>query len=108
MPYIWVDPEEFLKLPGGVSVCYCYKRGSYLFYHYQFRNNESDTGWSAFDIRDLAHAVRQQHPDLEISDANGRRRHQALMIRAANLGGEGGLLAFIKENHVDLRDSESL
>lgn len=53
MPWIWAEPETLIELAEGTVICHCYKGDMCLSYHYQFADPGSDTGWTAFDIRDV-------------------------------------------------------
>lgn len=71
MPYEWVEPEVFISSPPGLSdVYYCYDRGV-MVWHYQIREDRFDSGWTAFDVRNLAMVVgrcsgwtKQEHISL--------------------------------------------
>ena len=56
MPLRHVEPQVILTLVDGTEICREYKEGywsSPLSLWYQVRDDTSDTGWTAFDVRDL-------------------------------------------------------
>ena len=59
MPYVWVEPEEFMseEETEDVAVHHCYKQHCVMEHHYQIASDKSGSGWMAFDIRDLAHKL---------------------------------------------------
>ena len=58
MPYQWVEPDRFITSPPGFSdVYHCYDEGNVMIWHYQIREDRFDSGWTAFDIRELAMIV---------------------------------------------------
>jgi hypothetical protein len=63
MPYVWVEPEKFMSAEETceAEVYHCHDQGCLMQYHYQIRSDLSDSGWMAFDIRDLARALGLSH-----------------------------------------------
>lgn len=67
MPYRYVEPETFTTLPSGETVYRMYRLemlSSPLVYHYQIPSDDSDSGWMAFDIRNLKYAQNLKDIDL--------------------------------------------
>jgi len=58
MPYQWVEPDKFISSPPGLSDVYYHYSGMHrMDWHYQIEEDRFDSGWTAFDIRELARAM---------------------------------------------------
>lgn len=77
MPYEWVEPEVFAAAEetNDAPVYHCYKSGCVMQYHYQIESDRSQTGFAAFDIRDLANA-------LGVYAGDTRDSHRAVILAA--------------------------
>ncbi len=55
MPMRYVEPECFASTgrTEDLQIYHCYKDGMVMAHWYQIRDESSDTGWTAFDIRSL-------------------------------------------------------
>ena len=49
MPWVWEEPIVLVHLSDETIIYHCEDRK----YWFQFRDDESDTGWTSFDVRDL-------------------------------------------------------
>jgi hypothetical protein len=51
----------FKEKTGDVAVYHCHDQGCLMEFHFQIRSDISDSGWMAFDIRDLKRALHLTH-----------------------------------------------
>ncbi len=80
MPWTWTKPAVFLTAEdaGDRAVFHCYKDGCALGFHYQIESDLADSGYAAFDIREL-------YPH-----ASSWQAEQKMILKALSAG-EGGL-----------------
>ncbi|TET50180.1 MAG: hypothetical protein E3J64_08565 [Anaerolineales bacterium] len=100
MPWEWVEPERFMSAAesGHSEIHFCYKGSCVMWFHYQMPSDVADSGWAAFDIRDLV--LADEYP-IRISDLGpSRESHQELVRAVGPALGDGTLEEFLQRNEI--------